>query len=139
MYLCKNFEVVYMRRQSEKLQQLDKSLKENIIVALQDKKALNIVELDLSDVKMSLFDRFIICTATSNIHADALYENVLKTVKQNLKIIPKHTEGVTNSQWILIDYFDILVHVFLQEYRKFYNIESLWIDAKHIEHNVEVS
>ena len=125
-------------QKTKKLQDKNTGLKENIIAALQDKKAVNIVELDLSDVKMSLFDRFIICTATSNIHADALYENVLKIVKQNLKIIPKHTEGTTNSQWILVDYFDILVHIFLQEYREFYNIESLWIDAKRIEHNVEV-
>jgi ribosome-associated protein len=125
-----------MRQKFEKLQDTSKSFKENIIAALQDKKALNIVELDLSDVKMSLFDRFIICTATSNTHADALFENVVRTVKQNLKIIPKHTEGVTNSQWILIDYFDVLVHVFLQEYREFYNIESLWVDAKRIEYIV---
>ena len=135
---AKNKKYTIMGRKSKKIQQLNTELKENIIAALQDKKAVNIVELDLSDVKMSLFDRFIICTATSNIHADALYENVLKIVKQNLKIIPKHTEGTTNSQWILVDYFDILVHIFLQEYREFYNIESLWIDAKRIEHNVEV-
>jgi ribosome-associated protein len=126
-----------MRQKSEKLQETQKDFKENIIAALQDKKALDIVELDLSDVKMSLFDRFIICTATSNTHADALFENVVRTIKQNLKIIPKHTEGVTNSQWILIDYFDVLVHVFLQEYREFYNIESLWADAKRIEYNIE--
>jgi ribosome-associated protein len=128
-----------MRRKSEKLQQTDKSFKENIIAALQDKKALEIVELDLSDVKMSLFDRFIICTATSNIHAEALYDNVIRLVKQNLKIIPKHTEGITNSQWILIDYFDVLVHIFLKENREFYNIESLWVDAKRIEYNTELN
>jgi ribosome-associated protein len=128
-----------MGRKSEKLQETQKNFKESIIAALQDKKALNIVELDLSDVKMSLFDRFIICTATSNTHADALFENVVRMVKQNLKIIPKHTEGVTNSQWILIDYFDVLVHIFLQEYRGFYNIEGLWADAKRIEYNTEAS
>lgn len=109
--------------------------KENIITALQDKKAQNIVELNLSCVNMSLFDRFIICTATSNTHADALKDNVLMTIKQNLNIYPKQTEGTNNSQWILIDYFDILVHIFLKETREFYDIESLWIDAQRIEHN----
>ena len=109
---------------------------ENIITALQDKKAQNIVELNLSKMNMSLFDSFIICTATSNTHADALCENVLKTIKQNLNIYPKQTEGITNSQWILIDYFDTLIHIFLKETREFYDIESLWTDAQRIEHNL---
>jgi len=124
-----------MRRKSETLQDIPNSFKENIIAALQDRKAQDIIELDLSEVKMSLFDRFIICTATSNIHAEALCENVLHTVKQKLNLLPKHTEGMNNSQWILIDYFDILVHIFLKESREFYNIESLWIDAERIEYN----
>ena len=124
-----------MRRKSETLQYTPKVFKENIITALQDKKAQDIVELDLSEVKMSLFDRFIICTATSNIHAEALCDNVLSTIKQNLNTLPKHTEGMANSQWILIDYFDVLVHIFLKENREFYNIESLWVDAQRIEYN----
>jgi len=124
-----------MRRKSEALKQTNSIFKENIISALQDKKALEIVELDLSKVKMSLFDRFIICTATSNIHAEALCENVIQTVKQKLNLLPKYREGVNNSQWILIDYFDVLVHIFLKESREFYNIESLWIEAERIEYN----
>ena len=124
-----------MRRKSETLQHIQTGFKENIIAALQDRKAQDIIELDLSEVKMSLFDRFIICTATSNIHAEALCENVLQTVKKKLNLLPKHTEGTNNSQWILIDYFDILVHIFLKESREFYNIESLWIDAERIEYN----
>jgi ribosome-associated protein len=124
-----------MRRGTEKLEYKPKVFKENIIAALQDKKAQDIVELDLSEMKMSLFDRFIICTATSNIHAEALYDNVLSTIKQKLNILPKHTEGTTNAQWILIDYFDVLVHIFLKESREFYNIESLWVDAQRIEYN----
>ena len=124
-----------MRRKSEALKQTNSIFKENIISALQDKKALEIVELDLSKVKMSLFDRFIICTATSNIHAEALCENVIQTVKQKLNLLPKYREGMNNSQWILIDYFDVLVHIFLKESREFYNIESLWIDAERIEYN----
>jgi len=124
-----------MRRKSEAVKYTSDILKENIITALQDIKALDIVELDLSNVKMSLFDRFIICTATSNIHAESLCENVLKTVKQKLNLLPKNTEGMNNSQWILVDYFDVLVHIFLKESREFYNIESLWIDAERIEYN----
>jgi ribosome-associated protein len=110
--------------------------KDTIIAALQDKKAQDIVELDLSEIKMSLFDRFIICTATSNTHAEALYDNVLRTIKQNLNVLPLNRDGINNSQWVLIDYFDILVHIFLQESREFYNIEGLWVDAKRMEYNV---
>jgi len=128
-----------MRRKAETLQDISKVFKENIIEALQDKKAQSIVELDLSEINGALFDKFIICTATSNIHAEALYENVLKNIKQKMNLLPKHTEGTTNSQWILIDYFDVLVHIFLKESREFYNIESLWIDAKRIEYNIELN
>jgi ribosome-associated protein len=122
-----------MTKKSTSLSSVD--FTENIIAALQDRKAQNIVELDLSPTGIALFDRFIICTATSNTHDDALCENVLKTIKQTLNIYPKQTEGTNNSQWILIDYFDILVHIFLQETRDFYDIESLWTDAERIEHN----
>ena len=124
-----------MIQKYEKVEYTPKVFKESIIAALQDKKAVDVVELDLTGVKMSLFDRFIICTATSNTHAEALYDNVLRTIKQTLHTLPKHTEGMNNSQWILIDYFDVLVHIFLAESREFYNIESLWIDAERIEYN----
>ena len=124
-----------MKQKSVSLQNASSIFKDTIISALQDKKAQDIVELDLSEIKMSLFDRFIICTATSNTHAEALYDNVIRTVKQNLNVLPMNREVVNNSQWVLIDYFDILVHVFLQESREFYNIEGLWVDAKRMEYN----
>jgi ribosome-associated protein len=124
-----------MRQKSENSQPVSVVFKENVINALVDKKAQDIVELDLSKLKISLFDRFIICTATSGRHAEALCDSVLGMVKQNLNMLPNHTEGVTNSQWILIDYFDTLIHIFLKESREFYDIESLWIDAKRIEYD----
>jgi ribosome-associated protein len=110
-------------------------LKRNILYALQDKKAADIVELDMSKLGIALFDKFIICTATSTTHAEALFDNVLMTVKKNLGIFPKQTEGVGNSQWILVDFFDMMVHIFLAESRNFYNIEGLWKDAERIEYN----
>ena len=124
-----------MRQKSNDIEYSPKVFKETIIAALQDKKAVNVVELDLSGVKMSLFERFIICSSTSTTHAEALYDNVLRTIKHTFNILPKHSEGMNNSQWILIDYFDILVHIFLAESREFYNIENLWIDAERIEYN----
>ena len=124
-----------MGKLSEKLKDSTLDLKKNILDALQDKKALDIVELNLSGLGLALFDRFIVCTATSTTHAEALFDNVLMTVKKNLGIFPKQTEGVGNSQWILIDYFDMMVHIFLSESRNFYNIEGLWRDAEVITYN----
>ncbi|MDR1877978.1 MAG: ribosome silencing factor [Bacteroidales bacterium] len=124
-----------MKQRSEKLQNTSPFFRENIVTALQDKKAQDIVELNFSKMNASLFDSFIICTATSNTHAEALCDNVLRMMKHSMNILPKYTDGIANSQWILIDYFDTLVHIFLKESRDFYNIESLWIDAERIEHN----
>ena len=124
-----------MRKLSEKVKDSALDLKKNILYALQDKKAQDIVELDMTKLGISLFDRFIVCTATSTTHAEALFDNVLMTVKKNLGIFPKQTEGVGNSQWILVDYFDMIVHIFLSESRDFYNIEGLWKDAELIQYS----
>jgi len=124
-----------MGKLSERVKDSTMDLKGNIVYALQDKKAQEIVELDMTELGISLFDRFIICTATSTTHAEALFENVLMTVKKNLGILPKQTEGVGNAQWILVDYFDMIVHIFLAESRNFYNIEGLWKDAERIEYS----
>jgi len=124
-----------MGKLSERVKDSTMDLKGNIVYALQDKKAQDIVELDMTELGISLFDRFIICTATSTTHAEALFENVLMTVKKNLGILPKQTEGVGNAQWILVDYFDMIVHIFLAESRNFYNIEGLWKDAERIEYS----
>ena len=128
-----------MGKQPEKVKDSTFDLKKNILYALQDKKAQDIVELDLSELGISLFDRFIICTATSTTHAEALIDSVLMTVKKNLGLLPKHTEGVGNSQWVLVDYFDTIVHIFLAESRNFYNIEGLWKDAEKIEYNEPIT
>ena len=128
-----------MRKLSETVKDSAIDLKRNILFALQDKKAQDIVELDMTKVGVSLFDRFIICTATSTTHAEALFDNVLMTVKKNLGIFPKQIEGVGNSQWILVDYFDMMVHIFLAESRNFYNIEGLWKDAEQIQYNEPIT
>ena len=124
-----------MKKLTEKVKDSAQDLKRNILYALQDKKAQDIVELDMSELGISWFDRFIVCTAASTTHAEALFDNVLMTVKKNLGIFPYQTEGVGNSQWILVDYFDMIVHIFLSESRNFYNIEGLWKDAKKIAYN----
>ncbi len=121
--------IYYMTRTKESTKTADHDLSSCIIEALQDKKAQDVVEMDLSSIGVSLFDKFIICTATSNIHADALTENVYHKVKEKTGIMPNHIEGTTNAQWILMDYFDTVVHIFLSDTREYYALERLWADA----------
>jgi ribosome-associated protein len=107
----------------------------NVVEAMQGKKAKNIVTLDLNKIPNSVTHYFAICSATSKTQVDAIYENVLEFVKKNCGINPSHREGVTNSEWILIDYFDVVVHIFLEDTRDFYKLEELWADADKTIHN----
>ncbi len=115
----------------------NQALLDDIVFALQEKKAKDIVSLNFTKVGATMFDSFVICTATSNTHATALFDNVAMFVKQHLGVLPNHVEGENNAQWILIDYFDVLVHIFLPEARQFYNIEGLWGDAFKTTYNEE--
>lgn len=108
------------------------TLNKLIVSALETKKGEDIIEMQFPQNSNMLFDTFVICSATSDVHANALCEHVIKIVKENLQIKPKHVEGETNAQWILIDYFDIIVHVFLKEKRSFYDLENLWNDTVSI-------
>jgi len=108
------------------------ALQEVIITALESKKGEEIIEMHFPENLGMLFDTFVICSATSNVHANALCDHVIKRVKEHLQIMPNHTEGEINAQWILIDYFHIIVHIFLKEKRMFYDLENLWNDTASI-------
>ncbi len=127
----------YMIQTNKQITNNNKALLTDIVFALQEKKAKNIISLKFDKVNAAMFDSFVICTATSNTHATALFDNVALFVKQHLGILPNHTEGVNNAQWILMDYFDVLVHIFLPDSRQFYNIEGLWGDAVKTIYNEE--
>ena len=101
----------------------------SVVDAMQDKKAKNIVSLDLDKIPNAVTHHFVICNAASKIQVDAIHDNVVEFVKKNCGINPSHREGVANSEWILIDYFDVVVHIFLDEVRDFYKLEALWADA----------
>jgi len=101
----------------------------NVIKGMQDKKAKNIVSLDLSNISNSVAGYFVVCDAPSNIQVNAIYENVDEVVKKNCGVRPYHVEGITNSEWILLDYFDVVVHIFNDKTRAFYKLEELWADA----------
>lgn len=107
-----------------------KDILQQAVAAMQEKKAKDIVSLDLTEIQDAVTDYFLICHATSGTQINAVYDYVVEMVAKNCGEHPYHREGYENSEWILIDYVDVVVHIFLEETRNFYNIESLWADAK---------
>jgi ribosome-associated protein len=108
----------------------DETLVDTIIEAIREKKGQQIVKLDLQEIKNTVCSYFIICQAESNTQVNALADNIEKQTSLKLKVLPHHIEGRVNSQWILLDYFGVIVHVFQKEYREFYKLEDLWSDGK---------
>jgi ribosome-associated protein len=98
--------------------------------AIQDKKGKDITIIDFDGVKGSLFDYYVICTANSPSHVDSIQDNIEQEIKKATKLSPNKVEGLRNCQWVLLDYFNVIVHIFLKETREFYNIESMWKDIK---------
>jgi ribosome-associated protein len=101
-----------------------------IILGIEEVKGLEVNLLDLRNIENTVCDYFIVCTGTSNTHVSALVGSVQKTVSKALHEKPFHTEGQDNGEWVLMDYVDVVVHVFQRETRAYYNIEELWGDAK---------
>ncbi|MCH3924525.1 MAG: ribosome silencing factor [Bacteroidales bacterium] len=108
------------------------------VKAIQDKKGKDVTIIDFDGVDGSLFEYYVICTANSPSHAEALADNIEEEVRKAISIKPKEREGLRNCQWVLLDYFDVIIHIFLADTREFYNIESMWKDVKqtHLE-NIE--
>ena len=106
-----------------------------IINAIQEKKGENIVSLDLKKIPEAVSDFFIICQATNTSQLRAIADYVEFHVKEVCGEMPYKHEGRQGEQWILIDYVNIVVHVMLEEPRKFYRLEEMWSDAPSAEHN----
>ncbi len=100
-----------------------------IVDAIQDIKGKNIVKLDLTSLEEAPARYFIICEGESSTQVKAISENIGKKLKDKMGVSPNHIEGMEGSRWILVDYFDTVVHVFYPETRAFYDIEELWGDA----------
>jgi len=107
------------------------NLQELIIQSLIEKKGEQIVCIDLKAMHHVLFDYFIICTGNSKPHVETLGDFVQESTKKLAGQRPSYVEGRANGEWVLLDYFNIIVHIFQPEIRQFYNIESLWSDAPH--------
>ena len=105
-----------------------------IIHAIQEKKGEKIVSLDLRKIPEAVADFFIICEATNNTQLKAIADSVEFEVKKTCGELPYKHEGRQGEQWILIDYVNVVVHVMLEEPRKFYGLEEMWSDAPAMEH-----
>jgi ribosome-associated protein len=101
-----------------------------IVKGIEDVKGDNISILDLRDIENTVCDYFILCEGNSNTQVSAISGSIQKNVSKSLKDKPWHVEGEANAEWILLDYVNIVVHVFQKHVREFYNLEGLWGDAK---------
>ncbi len=101
-----------------------------IISGIEDVKGKEITILDLREIENTVCDYFVICEGTSNTQVNAIVNSIQKKVSKELKDNPWPVEGSDNAEWVLIDYVNVVVHVFQKHVRDFYDIESLWGDAK---------
>jgi len=105
-------------------------LVDEIILGIENVKGENIHQLDLRELDNTPCDFFIVCSGNSNTQVSAIVNSVQKTVSKALHEKPFHTEGLDNAEWVLIDYVSVVVHVFQNQIRDYYNIEELWGDAE---------
>jgi ribosome-associated protein len=101
----------------------------SVIKGIFEKKGQNVLKIDLRKLENRITDYFVICHAPSGTQVSAICDSVDDTVRKEAGEKPIHIEGLENCFWVLLDYGNVIVHVFLEEYRKFYSLESLWADA----------
>ncbi|SHH29420.1 ribosome silencing factor [Winogradskyella jejuensis] len=104
-----------------------------IISGIEDVKGKEIILLDLREIENTVCDYFIVCEGTSNTQVNAIVNSIQKQVSKTIKDKPWHIEGTDNAEWVLMDYVNVVVHVFQKHIREYYDIESLWGDAKTTE------
>ena len=104
-----------------------------ILDGIEDVKGQNTNILDLRELENTVCDYFIICEGNSNTQVNAIVNSIQKKVSKEIKDKPWHIEGSANAEWVLMDYVNVVVHVFQKHIREYYDIESLWGDAKTTE------
>ena len=110
-----------------------KDINSVIIEAIQDKKGERITLIDLASIQSASVPEFIICQGKNPTQTYAIAENIKDKVWKELHLHEVTSEGYRNSQWIILDYGSLMVHIFLPETREYYNLEDLWSDGKIIE------
>ena len=106
-----------------------------IAEAMLDKKAKDVVAMDLSGIGTAITDNFVICNADSTTQVVAICDNVVEKMWTECHSDPIRSQGRENAFWVILDYGDIVVHVFKTEYRDFYRLEDLWADAEKTNFN----
>lgn len=115
-----------MKKRSDETDVLLKS----VIKGIFEKKGHNVLKVDLRKLENRIADYFVICHGTSKTQVSSLCDSVEDVVRKDSGEKPFHIEGLENSFWVLLDYGNVIVHIFLDEYRNFYSLESLWADAE---------
>ncbi|MCU0327711.1 MAG: ribosome silencing factor [Chitinophagales bacterium] len=100
-----------------------------IIAVLEDRKAQDIVYIDLRENEEALIDYMVVCEGNSNTQVAALSNNLNRDVYERIKVFPFRMEYTSNDVWTILDYFEIVVHIFQRETRQFYQLEDLWSDS----------
>lgn len=100
-----------------------------VVQGMQEVKAKDIVHLDLREVPNTVCDHFIICHGDSSTQVEAIARSVERFTREKMSEKPWHVEGKENAGWILLDYVDVVVHIFLRDVRTFYGLDQLWADA----------
>ncbi len=104
-------------------------LAESAIRGIQEVKGHDVVSIDMRNLNNSICDFFVVCHGTSDTQVNAIARSVQKTIHQELADDPIHKEGLLKAEWVLLDYFNVVIHIFQEETRHFYNLEGLWADA----------
>ncbi|HSO97544.1 MAG TPA: ribosome silencing factor [Solirubrobacteraceae bacterium] len=99
-----------------------------VVELADDRKALDIVSLDLRGM-LGYTDYFVVCTGRSDRQVKAIHDGIHEGLKRHHGLLPRRVEGVSAAQWVLMDYLDVIVHVFTPEKREFYRLEQLWGEA----------
>ncbi len=123
MYLCGTNYTLFLMEQVQKLV-------ETITKGIQEKKGSNIAVADLSGIEGAICHYFVICQGNSPSQVEAITDSIEEITRIEAGEKPVHVVGLTNAQWVAMDYIDVMVHVFLPEIRDYYNLENLWEDAK---------
>lgn len=130
-------EVQVLANPEKKSSRLTKSSKilKVIIKAIQDKKGESVVSLDLRKIHEAVADFFIICEAGSTVQIKAIADEIEEQVRRECDEAPYRKEGYQALQWVLVDYVNVVVHIFQKETRKFYRLEEMWHDGVILEHD----
>ena len=104
-------------------------LLKSVVKGIFEKKGHNVLKIDLRKLENRIADYYVICHGSSITQVNAICDSVEDIVRKEAGEKPLHVEGLENCYWVLIDYSNVVVHIFLEEHRNFYSLESLWADA----------